>query len=811
MTRVEEGTVSPTGIGASVRRVEDTRLLTGAAQYLADSEPPGAKHLAVLRSTVAHGRITRLESSAARVLPGVHAFFHGRDLAAVSKPFSHLLPMPTIKPLEWGVLAQDKVRYVGEPVAVVVADNRYIAEDALELVEVEYEELPAVVDPEAALETDAPLLYDEWGSNEFLSAAYATGDLDRAFAEADLVLRERFVQHRVSGLPLEGHGAWAHYSGDSLVVYASSQQPHNLRTVLSDVTGVSEAKIRVVAPDMGGGFGTKQHFMREEALVAVVAMQVPFPVIWVQDRTEGLASGLHARGQVHEVEVACNSQGRVLGLRARIVADVGNPVLYFTGAAPALVTTTLMTGVYDIPNYAYELRCAATNKCPVGAYRGFGQPQAFFTIERVMDLVAERVGIDPVEVRRRNHIPDSPRPFVSPTGFLYDTGSFDAQLDELVAEFGYDGARELQAAARAEGRYVGIGIASMVEATAPNLHGFAGRFGGFEMALVAVQPDGHVNVSAGTKSQGQGHETTLAQVASEALTVPIDWIAVQEGDTAVLPYGMGTWGSRSAVMGGGAVLKAATELRERMTTIAAHMLQAETTAVSLEQGMFRAAEAELPFAAVASAAYLHTFLLPPGTDMGLCVIASYDPGNTSPFPDEQGRMNPAATYATAAGAALVEVDVQTGQTAILEAVIVHDCGRIINPTIVDGQIQGAFAQAVGAVFLEEIRYGNDGQLLTSSLLDYLIPTFGSVPKVRVVHRETPSPHLGGFRGAGEGAIIVMPAAFANAVEDALRPTGVRIRQSALSAPRLRDLLRDAGIGSDPLGGMRLRGLNLPAQ
>ncbi len=498
------------------------------------------------------------------------------------------------------------------------------------------------------------------------------------------------------------------------------------------------------------------------------------------------------------------------GLRARIVADIGNPVLYFTAAAPPLVTTTLMTGVYDIPNYAYELRCVATNKCPIGAYRGFGQPQAFFTIERVMDLIAEDLGLDPVEVRRRNHVPDEPRPFVSPTGFLFDTGSFDGQLDLLLEALDYDAARARQEEARAEGRYVGIGLASMVEATAPNLHGFAGRFGGFEMAMVAVQPNGHVSVAAGTKSQGQGHETALAQVASEVLTVPLDWIEVRDGDTDVLPYGMGTWGSRSAVMGGGAVLKAAGELRARMTAIAAHMLQAELEAVELAGGVFRAGEAELPFPAVASAAYLHTFLLPPGTDMGLCVVTAYDPGNTSPFPDEQGRMNPAATYASAAGAAVVEVDPQTGQTAVLDSVVVHDCGRVINPMIVDGQIQGAFAQAVGAVFLEEIVYGDDGQLLTSSLLDYLIPAFGNVPRVRIVHRETPSPLLGGFRGAGEGAIIVMPAAFANAVHDALRPVGVRIRQTALSAPRVRALLRAHGVSVDPLGGLRLRGFNLPA-
>jgi carbon-monoxide dehydrogenase large subunit len=409
-----------------------------------------------------------------------------------------------------------------------------------------------------------------------------------------------------------------------------------------------------------------------------------------------------------------------------------------------------------------------------------------------------------------NRIPDEPRPFVSPVGFVYDTGSFGDQLDALVEAIGYDELRAKQERARAEGRYLGVGVASMVEATAPNLHGFAGRFGGFEMALATVQPDGHVSIAVGTKSQGQGHATCLAQVASEVLTVPLDWVDIREGDTGVVPYGMGTWGSRSAVMGGGAVLKATTTLREKMLEIAAHMLQVPRDEIELEGGMFRAGEHVLPFGAVAGAAYLHTFLLPPGMDMALCTVASYDPGNTSPFPDENGRMNPAATYATAAGAAVVEVDVNTGQVALLDAAIVHDCGRVINPMIVDGQIQGAFAQAVGAVLLEEIVYGEDGQLLTSSLLDYLIPAFGSVPKARIVHRETPSDLLGGFRGAGEAGIIVMPAAIANAVHDALKPLGVKITQTNLGATHVRALLRDAGVAVDPVAGARLRGLTVAA-
>ncbi len=810
MTTTEAPRVAGGVVGERVTRVEDARLLTGRAEFLADVDLPNMRHVAILRSPLAHARITGIDLTKAERHPGVAAAFGGPQLAELSEPFSHLLPMPTIKPLEWHALATDKVRFVGEPVAAVVADSRYVAEDALELIEVGYDELPPVVDAEAALAEGAPLLYDDWGDNEFLTLEYATGDLDKAFGDAAGVLSERFTQHRIIGLPLEGAGVAAHYDPGTgrLTLYSSTQQPHNLRTTIAGITGLSEAKIRVISPDMGGGFGNKQHFIREEALLAVIAMQVPYPVAWVQDRTENLTASVHSRQQVHEVQVAYGADGRVLGLKAKIVADVGNPVLYFTGAAPAMVTTGLMTGVYDIPNYAYELHCAATNKCPTGAYRGFGQPQAFFTIERVMDLLAEKLEIDPVAVRRVNMIPDEPRPFVSPTGYQYDVGSFPDQLDLALEAVGYEDVRAEQSMARDEGRYLGIGLASMVEATAPNLHGFAGRFGGYEMALVSVQPDGHVNVLVGTKSQGQGHATSLAQVAADVFTLPVELIEVTDGDTGVLPYGMGTWGSRTAVMGGGAVMKAAGQLRDKMTLIAAQMLEAPPDDVTLEGGLFRAGEAELPFAAVADVAYLHTFVLPPDMDMGLSTVASYDPGNTSPFPDEQGHMNPAATYATAAAAVVLEVDVNTGQVSIRDCVIVHDCGRMINPLIVDGQVQGAFAQAVGAVLLEELRYDDEGQLLTSTLLDYQIPAFGSVPPATVVHRETPSDLPGGFRGAGEGGLIVTTPAIANAVHDALAPLGVKITQTNLSAARIRALLRDAGVAIDPLAGMRFRGLGL---
>lgn len=591
-------------------------------------------------------------------------------------------------------------------------------------------------------------------------------------------------------------------------MHVSSQQPHNLRTIISAVTGLSEASIDVIVPDMGGGFGNKQHFLREEILVALLALKVPHPVIWNQDRVESLTSSVHSRQQTHDVEVAYRKDGRILGLKVKLLADLGSPTLYFTSAAPALVTTSMLTGTYNIGCYGFVLHAVATNKCPMGAYRGFGQPQAIVTIERVMDLVASRLSLDPAEIRRINFIPDTPRPFPSVTGALYDTGSFSDQFEQLLTSMDYYRLRERQHAMRSEGRLVGIGLASMVEATAPNLHSVAGQFGGFEMALATVHPDGHLTIQMGTKSQGQGHQTSFAQVAADVLTIPIGNVQIRDGDTTSLPYGMGTWGSRSAVMGGGVVIKATQQLREKMQIIAAHMLATDPNDVKLDRGFFRHGDAELPFAAVAQAAYLHTFLLPAGMDMGLSVMVSYDPGNTSSFPDDHGHMNVAATYATAAAGVLVEVDPNSGQVDIESFWVVDDAGTIINPMIVDGQIQGAAAQAIGQTLLEELVYDQNGQLLTTTLSDYLIPTAGTVPRVFIEHRETPSALIGGFRGAGEAAIVAGPAALVNGVADALRPLGIDVLQTNLSASRVRALLRDAGVMIDPVMGLRYFGLGI---
>lgn len=790
-------------IGDPATRKEDSRFLTGGGRYLADIQPDGLTHAAILRSPVAHAKIVAIDTTAARELPGVAAVFTAAEIKQHCKPLSHQLPMPGIQPLEWYPLAEDKVRYVGEPVAVVIAENRYIAEDALELIDLDLDELDAVTDVRASLGTEGepspPLLFDEWGDNVFYTGAFANGDFDEAARRSDGILRDTIDQHRIVGLPLEGHGAcgqFDHTRGE-LLLYSSNQQPHNLRTVVADVLGLPHHKVRVVAPDMGGGFGNKQHFHREELLIAVVALLVPHPVTWSADRSESLTGSVQSRQQEHDVEVAYRSDGRVLGARTHLIADLGSPTLYFSSIGPALITTSMLPGTYDIDAFEYRVTGVATNKPPMGAYRGFGQPQANFTIERIMDLVADATGVDPVEVRRRNMIPDQPRPFVSATGNRYDTPSFHEQMDVLLDAIDYGQLRREHEEARKDGRLVGIGLANLVDCSTSNLFGFCNQFGGYEMASVVVQPDGYVTVDCGTKSQGQGHQTIYAQIAADVLTVGMDAIDVSDGDTARLPYGMGTWGSRSATAGGGVVLKACQQIRDKMVAIAAHMLEADSADVQLHDGTFSAGTGSVAFADIARAAYLQTFLLPPNTDPGLATIASLDPGIAEPFPDAAGKLNAGSTFSTAAAAAVVEIDAGTGQVAVRDFQIVHDCGKVINPLLLEGQLQGGFAQALGAVLLEEVVYDDKGQPLASSLLDYLIPSFSDVPRLTTHHREHPSELLGGFRGAGETLTICGPSALAGAVHDALRPLDVRVLSTNLSARSIREMIRGAGVKTDP--------------
>ncbi len=769
-------------IGSRTLRREDARFLTGRGRYLADHDVAGLGHVALWRSPVAHARIRTIDTAAARALPGVIAVVTQADLdAAGARPMTHLLPIPGVQPLSWSVLAQEVVRFVGDPLVAVVATSRAIAEDALDLLDVDYDELPLVVDALTALAPGAPLLYPEWGTNEFLHLEHATDDLAATIENAPHVRTERFENHRVCALPLEGHGAQASVDPATgyLTVFASQQQPHQLRTVIAEVCGLSEREVRVVAPDIGGGFGNKQHFTREECLVALLARLTGHAVRWSEDRTEALTASVHSRPQVHDATFAYDDDGKVLALSVRIVSDIGNPVLYFSGIGPSLVTVGALSGGYAIEQFGWELSCVATTTCPVGAYRGFGQPQAHFTTERVMDLVAADLGLDPAEVRRRNLLPDTPRPYIAPGGARIDVGPLGPQLDQLLTEFDYPAWRERQATMRAAGRAVGIGLSTLVQGTAPTQYGVAGRFGSYESATVSVLPDGNVTVTVGSKSQGQSHETVLAQIVAEALGTTVDRVDVRDGDTAALPYGMGTWGSRTAVMAGGAARIAAGRVREKVVAIAEHMGSAPT----LE--------------AVAAEAWWHTHRLPPGVEPGLSATVCYTPGRTIPVPDAAGHTNFDETFASHMTAVAVEVFPATGDVRVLDAVIVSDCGVVINPMVVEGQHQGGFTQGLGAVCFEEARYGPDGQPQCTTLADYTVPTAVEAPRLRVVHRETRSGVEGGFRGAGEAAITAAPAVLAGAVADALAPLGVAITSTRLHAHHLRALLRGAGAQPDP--------------
>jgi carbon-monoxide dehydrogenase large subunit len=760
-------------VGQSVLRKEDPRLLTGRGRYLADHDVPGLCHLAFVRSPVAHARVSGIELGAARSSAGVVGVFVQADLAAAgARPLSHRLSIPGIRPLSWGLLAEDTVRFVGEPVVAVVATSRAAAEDACELIEIEWVELGAVVDPAAALEPSAPLLYPEWGTNVFFELVARSEAVDAALAAAPHVLSERVSNHRIAGLPLEGHGAQAEVDRRTgeLVVLASNQQPHQLRTVIAETIGRPESSVRVIAPDMGGGFGNKQHFTREECLVALLAVLTERPVRWSQDRIEGLTASMHARAQEHQVTCGYDDTGKVLAYRVSVLADVGNPVLYFSGIGPALVTIGSLAGGYEFGQVDFDLRCVATTTCPVGAFRGFGQPEAHLTSERVLDTIADRLGLDPADVRRRNLLPDGPRPWFTPSGARIDIGELGPHLDHLLDELDYEGWRKRQAEAAAEGRHIGIGLSTLVQGTAPTQYGVAGRFGSWETATVSVLPDGGVTVLVGTKSQGQAHETIYAQLAADALGVSMDQVSVRDGDTAALPYGMGTWGSRSAVMGGGAVVTACTRLREKVDLVAAAMGGTRT------------------LAEVAEEVWWHPHRLPHSLEAGLTATAVYSPGNTRPVPDATGRTNFDETYGAHMTCVVVEVDVETGSVDVLDAVLVSDCGRVINPSVVEGQHRGAFAQGLGNVLTEEFRYDESGQPLTTTLLDYTPPLATDVPKLRIVHRETPSATAGGFRGVGEAAIIAAPAAIAGAIADALRPLGVEVWTTRLSPNRILELL-----------------------
>lgn len=766
-------------IGARVTRREDLRLVQGKGTYVDDLNLPGTLTLALVRSPYAHARIVSIDTSGAAVMPGVERVLTAGDLGPANRPLMVMVPPPSPQvAVTQRPLATDRVLYQGEAVAAVLAHDRYVAEDAAQAVVVEYEPLATITDPCRALDPDAPVLHPERPNNEVGSWRMSVGDVETAFANADLVVELEVEVGRTAGHPLETRGVVAYYDPvqDMLTVWTSTQVPHRIRSGLAQALDRPEDSIRVIVPDVGGGFGSKLCLYPEEVLCAYLALVTGRPIKWTEDRREHFLTTAHGRGQVHHIRLALRKDGTIQGLKDRFWHDNGAYAPY--GIRVALVTAKALMGPYRIPNYDVEFVAVYTNKAPVIPYRGAGQPEAVFAIERALDQAARRLGIEPVEIRRRNMIP--PEAFPYDTGLvypglgpvIYDSGNYPATLAAVAERIDLSNFRQEQARARRDGRYIGVGFGCYVEETGT---------GAFEGALVRVDATGYVTVVAGICSQGQGHETMFAQVVAQALGVPMDRIRVKLGDTGLLPYGVGTWGSRAAAVAASAAREASLKVRDKAVRLAAYLLEAAPEDIRLEGGevfVVGAPHHRIGLAELAQASAPGRGSLPLPEGPGLEAIHYFPPK--------------AITYAHGVHAAIVEVDPTTCQVKLLRYVVAHDCGKRINPAIVDGQVFGGVAQGVGGALYERLVYEN-GQLLTTSFMDYLIPTATEVPAVEILHQETPSPmNPGGFKGAGEGGVIPAAAAIVGAVEDALAHLGAVIARTPVTPDLLHSILSAEG-------------------
>ncbi|HEX5512734.1 MAG TPA: xanthine dehydrogenase family protein molybdopterin-binding subunit, partial [Actinomycetales bacterium] len=778
----ESGT-GPRGlVGAAVRRLEDRRLTTGTGRYLDDLSAPGMLHLRLLRSNVAHGRLLSVGVPEGQELPEGTTVFTGLDCAGlgVAADVDHEAWQDSVQPL----LAHDRVRFVGEPVAAVLHADPYTVEDAAELVQVDVEELEPVLDLYEILAGGTEPLHDNWSTNFFVKRKRSFGDIEAARRRGTRVVRRMFRNHRQAGVPLENRGCLAVPSatGDGVTLWTSTQMPHLVRTVVARVLELPESAVRVVAPDVGGGFGVKGHVFPDEVLTCWLALRTGRPVKWVEDRSEHLIASIHARDHAHLVEAFVDDTGKVHGIRLQAVVDAGAYSVYpWTAGSDSGMVGKVFPGVYDFQDFEFEDISVATNKAPLGTYRGVGRPSAVFTMERLMDEIAAELDMDRVEVRRRNIIRSFP--YLTATGLLYDPGSYLESLEHAAKEIGHTPTEGRSRPDASEDVAVGIGFAVYNEQTAHGALDFALRStpieSGYASTTVRVDPDGTIAVFTGLQNHGQGLETTLAQVIATELGVPIETIRVIHGDTSNSPYGMGTWGSRGAALGGGAAGRAARAIRAKALDIAAHMLEADATDLEMADGQIRvkgATSASVSLADVAYAATRRVNDLPEGMDPGLESTIHID----GP---------PRGTFSNACHAVEVEVCRRTGKVNIRKYVVVEDCGTMINPMVVDGQIQGGVAQGIGSALLEEVVYGPDGQPQTSTFVDYLMPTSTDVPDIDITHFCTPSPWTeNGVKGMGEAGAIGPMAAIAGAVADAL---GTQVWETPLRMSRVARLVAGA--------------------
>jgi aerobic carbon-monoxide dehydrogenase large subunit len=754
-------------IGASIKRREDPRLVTGSSSFVDDIAQTAVVHMHVVRSSEAHARVLGIETARAKEADGVVAIFTGKDLKS---EFGAPLPVtvcfvPEKKYPNHYPIAVDKVHYVGEPIAIVLASSRAAAEDAGERLEVRYESLPPVLDMEKAIEKDSPLIHEELGSNLSYDMKVAAGDIEAAFKEAEVTIKQRLIQQRLIPIAIEPRGVLADYKtfGGKLTVWSSTQIPHFVKVWLAVILGIPESNVRVIAPEVGGGFGSKIRVYPEEILTALASRRLGRPVKWIEDRNENVKATHHGRDQIWDVEIAAKKDGTVLGIRPTQWLNLGG---YHSQFGTFQVSGMLVAqGAYRMKAFDGRAIGVFTNTTPTDAYRGAGRPEATFLIERVMDLVARETGVDPVEVRRRNFVRAEDQPFTTLLGLTYDSGDYRITLDKALETIDYAGFRKEQADKRKQGKYLGIGLSTYIEicglgpAAATEAAVGVSLWG---MSVVNVHFTGKATVIIGSSPHGQGHETTYAQVASDVLGIPVEDIDIQHGDTAIGPMGMDTYGSRSTALDGNAVHLSAMKVQEKAKKIAAHLLEAADADIVYENG--KAFVKGTPSKAVTiqeiAAAAFQTSRLPKGMEGGLEATTFFDPTNfVWPF---------------GAHIAVVEVDAETGATRIIRYVAVDDCGTRINPMVVGGQLHGGIAQGIGQALFEEAVYDEAGQLRSGSLVDYLVPTAADLPSFELGATVTPSPvNPLGTKGIGEAGTIASSPAVINGIVDALAPFGVK--------------------------------------
>ena len=778
---------APAGpIGARVKRGDDPRLLTGRGRYVDDLTLPRMVHLAFVRSIHAHARLTRVEFDAARRTPGVVGVLTGEDAARLCKPYRGvLLHYKGMKTGAMLPLARERVRYAGEPIVALAAESRAAAEDAAALVDVEYEPLPPLLTPAAARAPGAPLIHPELGDNLLYETRLAAGDADGAFAAAHRVWTRTFTTGRHTGVPLEPRGLVADYepATRALTVWISTQVPHMMQAVLAELFGLPEHRLRVVAPDVGGSFGIKIHVYQDDMAACAMALTLGRPVKFVAARRESFLSDIHAREQIIRVDVAADQDGVLTAMRASIEAAVGPYSAYpRSSVVEGGQVLRLLPGPYRLRHYDAALRVVAQNKVVTSQYRAVGHPIAAAVTESMVELVARDLGIDPAELRRRNLVRPEELPYTTAAGNVLDSGGYHAALTRLLEAGEYARLRREQAASRREGRHVGIGLACFVELTGPGaqFYGVGGApISGQEGTTVRLEPGGAVTALVGVTEQGQGTHTALAQIIAAELDLPLERVAVRSGDTSMVPYGGGTWASRGMPIGGSATLLAARALGERIRTIAAALLEAHPADVELLEGraLIRGSpERGLSFADLASTVHFRSNELR-GVEPSLEATVHYT--------------NPEAwTFTNGAHLAVVDVGVETGKVRVLRYVAVDDCGRMVNPALVEGQIAGGVAQGLGGALGEQCVYDEAGQLLSATLMDYAVPTAEDVPPIETHHIETPAPGIaGGFKGAGEAGATGAPAAILNAVNDALAPLGVMLTDQPITPARVIQAIR----------------------